>query len=73
MTRVITLPSGKRCTLATYIQGWKALKAMTPEQRDWRHFENWSWHSNTGTDILREIRRGVHDRINQRGQGLRTI
>lgn len=73
MMRYITMPGGKKCTLATYIAGWKALKKLTPEQRDWYRYETWNWHSNTGTEILRQIRAGVHDRINQRAAGLRAI
>ncbi len=67
MTQIITLPSGKQVTGTTYVKAWKALRAMTPEQRERYRSETWSWCHNSGNDILREIRRGVHDRINQRG------
>ncbi len=67
MTQIITLPSGRKVTGTTYVHAWKTLRAMTPEQRAWYRSDAWNWHSNTGEDILREIRAGVHDRINIRG------
>lgn len=63
----ITLPSGKRVSLRSYARAWKTLAAMTPEERGSFHDPTWQWHQNSGNDILRAMRKGLHDRINQRG------
>lgn len=68
MPQIITLPSGNKVSGTTYVRAWKALKAMTFEEREAYRSQTWDWHSNSGNDILRSIRRSVHDRINRRGR-----
>lgn len=61
--QAITLPNGRRVSLRTYARAWRSLRKLgagfmsagffdTPERAD---------------VILAEIRRGLHDRINTRG------
>ena len=61
VVRVIRLPSGKDCTLRTYVQAWARLKAMPPDHRvaGFQHFPE------PAASILREMRHGLHDRINR--------
>lgn len=66
--KFITLPSKKRVSLGTYARAWKALRAMTADQRERYIDYNWDWCMNDGNDILRQMRQGLHDRINQRGE-----
>ena len=66
MKQYITLPGGNAVSLSTYVKAWKALRAMTADQRQAYQDFNWNWHSNNGNDILRAMRRGLHDRINAR-------
>jgi hypothetical protein len=67
MTRVITLPSGRQVTLAEYVRSWKVLKTLPAD----RYVAGFSWFERKASEILKEIRYGVHDRINQRAAGLR--
>lgn len=59
----ITLPNGKRATLAQYTAAWYALIDCHPATpiRNWDHFER------CAGDVLAAIRRGLQDRINTRG------
>lgn len=61
MKRYITLPNGNKCGLPVYVSAWKELKASPLESsiKGWDHFP-----SQVG-DVLRDIRHGVHDRINR--------
>lgn len=61
--RAITLGDGSRIPLAQYVTAWKALKRIDPQ----------TWLNKcpdglpgTAADALRQIRFGVHDRINKR-------
>jgi hypothetical protein len=60
--RVITLPNGKKCGLGVYVKAWRTLKTLAPGSRvnGFDHFPE------DAAQILREIRKGMHDRINQR-------
>lgn len=59
----IRIPNGKSIPLGVYVSSWKALKSLAPDTE----IAGWSWHPVTAADILRELRRGIHDRINRRG------
>lgn len=61
MKRYITLPNGNACSLPTYVKAWRTLKTASPDEeiKGWDHFPTEA-HS-----ILRDIRHGVHDRINR--------
>ncbi len=61
--RVIVLPNRRRVTLGEYCQSWKRLKSLPLD----REVSGWEWYPVSTRDILREIRAGVHDRINRRG------
>lgn len=61
MTRTIQLPTGNLCTLASYIEAWRIMKSCPPSQM----FLGFHHHPETAEVILREIRKGVHDRINK--------
>jgi hypothetical protein len=66
---VITLPNGKQCTLPKYVQAWKTL-ATVPEKELITGFFSFP---HTAGAVRRELRRGLHDRINRHlagyGQG----
>ena len=57
----IRLPSGRSVRLPVYVQAWRALLTLDPEVQlnDW-----WYWPV-PAHQVLREIRRGVHNRINR--------
>ena len=59
--RVIRLPNGRRVTLGTYVRAWRALLTMKPtdQVKGFDHF------AEDASRILRELRRGMHDRINR--------
>lgn len=61
MQYAITLPNGQRVGLRTYCESWRALQNAPPGTlvRGWDHFPT------CASDILSELRRGVHDRINR--------
>lgn len=61
MQRVITLPNGRQCSLAVYVKAWRALLEADPEER----IAGFSYSSERAADILREMRYGMHDRINR--------
>lgn len=63
MTRVIILPGGRRTTLGKYAAAWKQLKAVSPDTE----VTGWEWYPVPAWYILRGMRRGLQDRINQRG------
>lgn len=66
MPRVITLPGGRQLTLGQYVAGWRGVKAIAAvDPRTSIH--GWDWHPVDAADVLREIRRGVDDRVNRRG------
>jgi hypothetical protein len=65
MKRYITLPNGNTCSLPAYVKAWSTLKTAAPREqiKGWDHFPTEAGH------ILREIRYGVHDRINRHVPG----
>jgi hypothetical protein len=60
MKRYITLPNGNACGLPTYVKAWRTLKAARPEDQ----IKGWDHFATDASSILRDIRSGVHDRIN---------
>ena len=66
MKRVIYLPQGRQVTLGDYVRAWKlAITAPTGAV----FTKAFNWYPETKTDVLREFRRGLHDRINRRIDG----
>lgn len=63
----IVLPTGRRITLRSYCAAWRALKVIDPDKtiRDWDAFPT------RAADILREMRRGIDDRINRHDPAFR--
>jgi hypothetical protein len=61
MQRVISLPNGRPCGLGVYVRAWKTLKAL-PTDAPIRGFSEWS---DTAGEIVRELLRGLQDRINR--------
>ncbi len=61
MKRAIRLPNGKWCGLAAYVQSWRTVRALPPEASV-RGFGDWP---EPAADVLRELRYGLHDRINR--------
>ncbi len=62
MKRVIHLPNGKACSLPTYCAAWRTLKTIAPDAE----IKGWEWYPIEARDILRDLRAGMHDRINRR-------
>lgn len=61
MQQVIVLPSGKQVGLRAYAKAWRQLKTLPPDTV----IRDWSWHSNTAAEVLRELEHGLQDRINR--------
>jgi hypothetical protein len=59
--KVIRLPNGKVCTLPTYTRAWKQLKGCDPNA----HIAGFGHFPERAHDVLRALRRGMHDRINR--------
>ena len=59
--RVVTLPNGKRCGLGVYVSAWRKLKALPSDAQisGFDHFPD------DAGRILRQVRFGMHDRINR--------
>lgn len=72
-TYLITLPGGRKVTIGEYVRSWKVLKQMVKDGRGRARVAGWNWWDTEAADILRQIRRGVHDRINTGGHAARTI
>ena len=68
MKHYITIPSGKAVSLSNYAKAWRAVKAMKPDAII--RAGDWQWFEVKARDVLRDMMRGLHDRINIRG-GLR--
>jgi hypothetical protein len=62
MQRVITLGTGKRITLGSYVKAVKVAKA-NPDVTFREGLT--SWWPTTGAEVVQQFRRGMHDRINQ--------
>ena len=58
---LITLPNGRDVTVGEYARSWRMLKTLPPD----RLVERFSHFPETAAEILREIGRAVHDRINR--------
>ena len=66
MKRIVYLPQGRQVTLGNYVRAWKcALTAPDTAVFD----KAFNWYPETKTEVLREFRRGLHDRINRRIDG----
>jgi len=61
MVRIITLPNGKQVTLGRYVQAWKKLLEIDPDTE----IAGWGFEAQPASSILREMRRGLDDRINR--------
>lgn len=62
--RVIRLPNGRTCGLAKYVASWRltiTLAAQNPNQE----VSGWQWFSVPLSSVLRDLRDGMHDRINR--------
>ncbi len=59
--KTILLPSGRAVSLGEYVRSWRALREISPSAsvRHWSHFDT------DARDILREIHKGIHARINR--------
>jgi hypothetical protein len=57
----VVLPNGRRCGLGTYVLAWRTMLKMNPQElvKGWGHF------SEPAGYVLRELRAGMHDRINR--------
>lgn len=64
MTHFITLPDRRSVTVAEYLRSWKQLLQMRSDAE----VKGWTWYPISAGDVLRDIREGIHDRINTRGQ-----
>ncbi len=57
--RLVTIPGGRKVSLAQYVQTWKLLRAAPPALE----FRGWNWFPTPAHMILASLRRGLHDRI----------
>lgn len=65
--QAIRLPSGRLVTFGAYVRAFKAVKAL-PERAT---VNGWQWFPVEARDVVRDYRRAIDDRVNQRG-GLRV-
>lgn len=61
--RYFLTPEGRAVSIKTMA---KALRAI--RQNPTASYPGWNWFPTEGYAILREVRRGVHDRIDQRAK-----
>lgn len=63
-THTIRLPNGRSVAVAEYVRSWRILRQMEPDNRvaGFGHFPM------PASEILRDLRYGMHDRINLRDQ-----
>jgi hypothetical protein len=66
MQRVVYLPGRRHVSLSSYVKAWTTALAAPPEATFQTGF---NWYPETREEILREFRRGLHDRINRRIDG----
>jgi hypothetical protein len=59
-SHAIRLPSGRRVSVGTYVRAWKTLKSLPAN----RQVEGWDLFPAEAGAILRQMERGLHDRIN---------
>lgn len=59
--RVIRLPNSRCCTIGTYVASWKKLLELSADAQvgGFGHFPE------PAAAVLRQLRRGMHDRINR--------
>lgn len=67
MQRVVTLGNGKQVSLGAYVRGWKEVLTVAPDTQ-YKHGLS-GYFSASAAEILRDYRRGMHDRINRRAGG----
>jgi hypothetical protein len=60
--RAFYTPEGRAVSIRTMAKALRTIRAA-PE----KDYPGWNWFATPGHFILREFRRGLHDRINQRG------
>ncbi len=60
--RCITIATGQRVSLRAYVVGIRLAKANPAET--FAHGLT-TWTATTGAEIMKQFRRGMHDRINQ--------
>ena len=58
--RYVTLPNGRRCGLGVYVKAWKALLTLSLDAR----IEGWDHGPVSVRSVLHDLRRGMHERIN---------
>ena len=61
MKYTVKLPDGRDVTLREYVRSWRILKTLPPD----REVARFAWYPMQAAEILRELRRGMHDRINR--------
>ena len=66
MQRVVYLSQGRQVTLGDYVQAWKRAISAPDGTVFTKAF---TWYPETKKEVLREFRRGLHDRINRRIDG----
>ena len=66
MQRVVHLPENRTVTLGSYVAAWKTVLAA-PEDSTFQN--GFNWYPESRKEVLREFRRGLHDRINRRIDG----
>jgi hypothetical protein len=61
----VTLPNGKRCGLGVYVAAWRTILSLAPDTMlpGFDHFPS------AARDVLRDLRNGMHDRINRHVPG----
>lgn len=59
--KIIILPNGKACGIGRYLKAWQALKALPGHE----NVNGFHWFPDSAANILREMRAGLHDRINR--------
>lgn len=60
-TRVVRLPNGRRVSLGVYCAAWRSLKTYDAD----RPITGWDGFPVPAERVLREMRAGVHERINR--------
>lgn len=60
--RYVTLGDGRRIRLGKYVAAWRQCLALPPDTYIGRGVNGWG---QTAAEALRDLREGMHDRINQ--------
>lgn len=61
MSFAIGLPNGRKCSITTYCRAWRQLKTLNSDAV----IRDWEWFPVKAGDVLRQLREGLHDRINR--------